>query len=53
MKNKIFIWAFIIVCVSLEVIYFGWSFAPGSYARAEIYEIELPEQELIEIINEI
>lgn len=49
MKNKIFIWAFIIVCVSLGVIYFGWSFAPGSYARAEIYEIELPEQELIEI----
>lgn len=37
----------------VAIYYFGWSFAPGSYARAEIYEINLPEQELIDIIKEV
>ncbi|WP_034257673.1 hypothetical protein [Altibacter lentus] len=32
--------------------YFIWSFAPGSYARAEIYEFDVSENELIEIIQE-
>ena len=53
MKTKILIWIFIIVSASIGIFYLGWAFAPGSYARAEIYEIELPEQELIEIINEV
>lgn len=28
-------------------------FSPGSYAKAEKYEINLPEKELIKIINEV
>ena len=32
--------------------YIGWSLAPGSYARAEVYEFSVPEETLIEIIEE-
>ncbi|GAA3787930.1 hypothetical protein GCM10022271_20730 [Corallibacter vietnamensis] len=31
----------------------GWILAPGSYPRAETYEINLPEDSLIQIINQI
>jgi len=31
--------------------FIGWSIAPGSYARAEIYEFEIPEKDLAEIIK--
>ncbi|MGK0448396.1 MAG: hypothetical protein ACJA2M_002186 [Polaribacter sp.] len=44
---------FIIISVSLILFYFiGWSFAPGSYPRAETYEFDLTETELISIIQE-
>ncbi|MCF8278544.1 MAG: hypothetical protein K9J17_17585 [Flavobacteriales bacterium] len=47
---------FIGISISLTTVfafyYFAWSFAPGSYPRAEIYEFDIPENELIEIIEE-
>jgi hypothetical protein len=51
--KKITIWISIAFLSMIVIYYFGSSFAPGSYAKAEIYEINLPEQELIEIINDI
>lgn len=35
-KLKIILW------ILIAIYYFGWSFAPGSYTSAEIYEINLP-----------
>jgi len=35
----------------IAIYYLGWSLAPGSYARAEIYEFEVPEETLIQIID--
>lgn len=32
--------------------YIGWSLAPGSYAKAEVYEFSIHEETLIEIIKE-
>lgn len=32
--------------------YIGWSLAPGSYAKAEVYKFSIPEETLIEIIKE-
>jgi hypothetical protein len=52
-KRKITLWFLIVITFMIAIYYFGWSFAPGSYARAEIYVINLPEQELIDIIKEI
>lgn len=52
-KLKIILWILIAISSMVAIYYFGWSFAPGSYARAEIYEINLPEQELIDIIKEV
>ena len=34
-------------------IYIGWSFGPGSYPYAEIYEFNLPEDSLISVINKV
>jgi hypothetical protein len=31
--------------------YIGWSFSPGSYGKAETYELNTDEKTLIEIIN--
>ncbi len=33
--------------------YLMWSFSPGSYSRAEIYEFAIPEKDLIDIIKDI
>ncbi len=33
--------------------YIGWCFSPGSYGRAETYELNISELTLIEIINEV
>jgi len=33
--------------------YLGWSFSPGSYGRAETYELNTSEKVLIEIISEV
>lgn len=34
-------------------VYLGWLMAPGSYARAETYEFNIPENALITIIEEV
>ncbi len=52
-KRKIVFWFFIVIATMIVIYYLSWSFAPGSYAKAEIYVINLPEQELIDIIEEI
>ncbi|SFU37519.1 hypothetical protein SAMN05216480_10242 [Pustulibacterium marinum] len=33
--------------------YLVWSISPGSYAKAETYELNIPEDTLIEIINDV
>ncbi|MCT8339723.1 hypothetical protein MG296_06635 [Flavobacteriaceae bacterium TK19130] len=33
--------------------YIGWSFSPGSYGKAETYELNTDEKTLIEIINAV
>jgi len=42
-----------ILVVGFLFCYLGWSFAPGSYARAETYELNIDEKTLIEILNEV
>jgi hypothetical protein len=41
-KRKIALWIVIVMTSMIAIYYMGWSFAPGSYARAEIYELEVP-----------
>jgi len=50
-KRKIGFWFLIVIALMIAIYYLGWSFAPRSYARAEIYEIEVPEKTLIQIID--
>ena len=33
--------------------YVGWSFSPGSFGKAETYELNISQKTLIEIINEV
>ncbi len=33
--------------------YIGWSFSPGSYGKAETYELDISEKALLVIINEV
>ena len=43
-------WLVFVFCV----LYVGaWFFSPGSYSRAEIYELEISKDSLIQIINEV
>ena len=42
-----------ILVVGLLFYYIGWSFSPGSYGKAETYELNISEETLIEIINEV
>lgn len=51
-SRKIFIGVSIALTTVFLLYYFAWSFGPGSYPRAEIYEFDIPENELIEIIEE-
>jgi hypothetical protein len=37
----------------LFICVFAWTMAPGSYARAETYEFDIPEDSLIAIIEEV
>lgn len=53
MKKKILLIGIGIITIVFLVYYIGWSLAPGSYARAETYEFDIPEKNLIEIIKEI
>lgn len=50
-SGKIFIGVSIALTTVFPLYYFSWSFGPGSYPRAEIYEFEIPESELVEIIE--
>ena len=50
-KRKIGFWGLIVIALMIAIYYLGWSFAPGSYARAKIYEIEVSEETLIQIID--
>ncbi len=52
-KRKITLWILVVITSIVVIYYLGWSFAPGSYARAEIYEIEVPEETLIRIIENV
>ena len=53
MKKK---YSFIVIGILVFGIlfyYIGWSFSPGSYGKAETYELNTSEKTLIEIINEV
>jgi len=52
-KKKIALWILIVMTSMLVIYYLGWSFAPGSYARAEIYELEVSEETLLRIIESV
>lgn len=38
--------------IAILFYYLVWSFAPGSYERAETYEFDIPENQLISVIQE-
>ena len=51
-KNKILTGLLIAPIFLILFLYLGWSLAPGSYARAEIYELDIPEKTLIKLIED-
>ena len=51
-KNKILTGLLIAPILLVLFLYLGWSLAPGSYARAEIYELDIPEKTLIKLIED-
>ena len=53
MKKKILVIGIGIITIGFFFYYLVWSLAPGSYARAETYKFNIPEETLIEIINEV
>ena len=53
MKRKVLFIGIGIIMIGFLFYYLGWSLAPGSYARAETYEFDIAEKNLIEIIKEI
>jgi hypothetical protein len=53
LKNRILYIGIGVITIMIFTYYLGWSLAPGSYARAERYEFDIPEKNLIEIIKEI
>ncbi len=52
-KRKIGLWFLILIASIIAILYFAWSFAPGSYSRAEIYELEVSEETLLKIIESV
>lgn len=52
LKILIFLTVFAIFSL-IGLYYIAWLFSPGSYAKAEVYKINLPEKELIEVINRV
>jgi len=53
LKKKILFIGIGIITIGFLFYYLGWSLSPGSYAKAETYEFDIPEKTLIEIIKEI
>ena len=53
MKKKILFIGIGIFVFGFLFYYIGWSFSPGSYGKAETYELNVPEKTLIEIITEV
>ena len=53
MKKKILLVIGGIILIGIFLYYLAWSFSPGSYSRAETYELNISENNLIEIINEV
>ena len=53
MKKRILLIGISTFLAGLFFYYLGWSFSPGSYGKAEFYEFNIPEKELIEIINDV
>ncbi|SFW60106.1 hypothetical protein [Cellulophaga fucicola] len=53
MKRKYLLITIGLLAVGLLFYYIGWSFSPGSYGKAETYELNVSERILIEIINEV
>lgn len=44
---------FLITCFIITILWFGLTFAPGSYPNVEKYEFNIPEEELIKNINKL
>ena len=53
MKRKYSLIIIGILAFGILFYYIGWSFSPGSYGKAETYELNISEKTLIEIINEV
>ncbi len=53
MKNKFLLIGIGIILIGFFFYFLAWSFSPGSYGKAETYELNVPEKTLIEIINEV
>lgn len=51
-NNKILMWSLTVSIILISIYYMGWTMSPGSYERAEVYEFEIPEENLIKIIKE-
>ncbi|MCL5247472.1 hypothetical protein M4I21_16750 [Cellulophaga sp. 20_2_10] len=53
MKKKILFIGFGIFLLAFLLYYVSWSFSPGSYGKAEAYELPISEKTLIEIITTV
>ena len=53
MKIKYLLIIIGILAFGILIYYVGWSFSPGSYGKAENYELNTSEKTLIEIINQV
>ena len=53
MRKKILLIIGGIILFGIFSYYLAWSFSPGSYSRAETYELNISEKNLIKIINEV
>ena len=53
MKRKYSLNIIGILAFGILFYYIGWSFSPGSFGKAETYELNISEKTLIEIINEV
>ena len=51
--TKLFVGLIAIALIGFAFYYLAWSFGPGSYARAELYQFNIPEDSLIKIINSV
>jgi hypothetical protein len=51
-KYKILLWVVGLILISCLFYVGAWYMAPGSYARAEIYELEISEDSLAQLIKD-